>query len=282
MSNYTPWQGKEYWNRRVEQFGHTGWAHPVLYKYDQKTRVDLIDKLAKVDPQSRILDFGCGTGEMIKALVKRYPQSQITGVDVSDKVIDIAKKNLNAFKNVDFFSDGIDSPKLMAGSFDLILCITVLQHFEPNHLTHAFKRLTSLLRPNGRIIILENIYQRPQSNNYINTSFGESSWREVIAASGLQVIRTTSYPHWGVLAVETALPLFRNLREELRTLIGKNTPNITPTPADQKVIRAASDRSMTSLLIKFLLALTWPLDHLLCLPPPRCLRHYTMFVITKK
>lgn len=265
---------REYWNRRVVQFGHTGWSNPSLYKYDQRARIARILQLVQLDEASTILDFGCGTGELTEALARRYPKSWIVGIDVSDKVIEVAKKRLHSVGNITLMTDEIDSALLTTGTFDLILSITVLQHIKANKLTAVLDRFAALLRAEGRVIVLENVYRAQQTGGYIDTGFSEKSWHEMAAAAGFRIDRTTSYPHWGAVVVETILPMLRCLREKLKKRRRSVLPNAGPSVAPGAGIAAR--------LVKFLLALTWPLDHFLRLPLPRRWRHYAIFVVTKR
>ena len=47
--------------------------------------------------QVRILDLGCGTGEITRRLAQRYPQAQILGVDILDGNLAIARRDNTAY-----------------------------------------------------------------------------------------------------------------------------------------------------------------------------------------
>ncbi len=38
---------KEYWENRTKEKGHTGWADPLIYSYDQKIRLNTIEYILK-------------------------------------------------------------------------------------------------------------------------------------------------------------------------------------------------------------------------------------------
>lgn len=56
---------------------------------------ELVDRIKKLqlNPQSRILDVGTGSGCIALSLKKAYPQANIEGIDVSEKALTIAKAN---------------------------------------------------------------------------------------------------------------------------------------------------------------------------------------------
>ncbi len=61
--------------------------------------------LAKIpDHPARILDQACGTGILTLALARRYPACQVTGVELRDEYLDIARAKTQAagLANVDF------------------------------------------------------------------------------------------------------------------------------------------------------------------------------------
>lgn len=36
---------KNFWSDRVKNYGHTGWANPAIYDFDQPIRVKIVEKL---------------------------------------------------------------------------------------------------------------------------------------------------------------------------------------------------------------------------------------------
>lgn len=266
----------EYWNRRVIQFGHTGWSNAALYTYDQRARIARVLELVDVGSDAGVLDFGCGTAELTTELAIRYPKARLTGIDFSDRVIAVAKDKLRSLSNIRLMAGEIDTAPLEPGTFDLILCVTVLQHIDPARLPAILGRISALLNPSGRLILLENVYRSRQGAGYINTRFDEAAWREVTAAAGFQIEYTTSYPHWGAAVVETVMPRLRRLRY-LRQAV-RGPPNMESSPV---FARTKSDR-VAALLVKSLLAATWAVDHVFRLPLPRRWRRYVIYVMAKK
>jgi len=98
-NNYEP---ENYWGERFRIYGHTGWNDELIYAYDQPLRLKAINKaLARakipIGDTTRILDIGCGTGDLVSEFVNRG--ASIIGVDVSSEVIEYAKKRFFNFKN---------------------------------------------------------------------------------------------------------------------------------------------------------------------------------------
>lgn len=99
---------------------------------------DLIDK--------KILDIGCANGLFGKELEKLG--GKVTGIDISEKAIKLAKKNISEAKVVD-----LNEGKLpfADNSFDTIVASEVLEHlFAPEELLKEIKRI---LKSDGVAVI---------------------------------------------------------------------------------------------------------------------------------
>jgi SAM-dependent methyltransferase len=62
-----------FWASRLRKYGHTGWADPIIYGFDQQERLAIVDKWlsAKRPTAKRMLDFGCGSGDFSRLFIKR-------------------------------------------------------------------------------------------------------------------------------------------------------------------------------------------------------------------
>ncbi|MEM2144387.1 MAG: class I SAM-dependent methyltransferase [Candidatus Jordarchaeaceae archaeon] len=82
-----------------------------------------------VDKNSVVLDVGCGMGRIEKFLAKYC--KEIHAVDVSGRMIKLAKKNLKDIKNVFFYkNNGKDLSIFRDNMFDFAFSILTLQHLE--------------------------------------------------------------------------------------------------------------------------------------------------------
>ena len=61
-----------FWSGRLICHGHTGWSDPVVYAYDQLERLEIIKSVVSKNKFKNgvALDFGCGTGDFSKLLLK--------------------------------------------------------------------------------------------------------------------------------------------------------------------------------------------------------------------
>ncbi len=100
----------------------------------------------------KILDAGCGTGQRLLAVARRYPKAQFVGLDMTAASIAVAKAlgQRHGIRNVEFCtSELLDfSPGC---AFDVILSIGVVHHLEDP--SQGIQFLTSLLSDNGVLIL---------------------------------------------------------------------------------------------------------------------------------
>ena len=121
--------------------------NPILY--DQKHAFvsnygrDLIE-LLDPKPKEKILDLGCGTGDLANTLFKR--KSDVVGVDQSEKMILQAK---DKYPHIDFFVK--DATKLEYDSeFDAVFSNATLHWIKKPE--QALKSIYKSLKQNGRFI----------------------------------------------------------------------------------------------------------------------------------
>lgn len=118
--------------------------------------LDLIDCLAP-ERGTKVLDLGCGTGNITKALAERVHPGHVTGIDPDAKRIDIAKGEFAA-DNIEYSLGSADG--IPGGDYDLIFCNYVLHWVRNNEA--AFASVARKLKPGGRFafITLDVITQK--------------------------------------------------------------------------------------------------------------------------
>ena len=97
-----------------------------------------------------VIDLGCGTGALSKAVQQHFPNAEITCVDIADKMLEIARGNLKGAANfiqADFhkfdFSD----------TFDVIVSSLALHHLESdNDKLKFYRKIYSALNCGGVFI----------------------------------------------------------------------------------------------------------------------------------
>jgi S-adenosylmethionine-diacylgycerolhomoserine-N-methlytransferase len=81
----------------------------------------LINQIAKTLSPSSILEIGCGTGVNLIKLNKLFPNSNITGLDVSPEMLQVARTKTSRNANITLINEMFDQHTSLP-TFDLILC----------------------------------------------------------------------------------------------------------------------------------------------------------------
>lgn len=120
-------------------------ASPLI-RFIEQRRLAAIRKLLNVRPGERLLEVGCGGGHVLRM----FPQAIRTGVDVSGRMIDKARQNLND-PGVRLLKGELHEVGLLDGEFDAVICTEVLEHtVDPAAVLAEIRRV---LHPKGRVVV---------------------------------------------------------------------------------------------------------------------------------
>ncbi len=123
---------------------------------DQETEyLSAQELLSFIQPQNseRLLDAGCGTGVNILRLHSQV--RSIVGIDYASGSVERCRKRLQALgvNNVSLFVAGISEIPFASGSFDKILCLSVLQYIDDGEVRKTLREFARLLSPGGEVIL---------------------------------------------------------------------------------------------------------------------------------
>ena len=121
--------------------------HPVREGYSA-----LLKYIGKQIPENAtVIDLGCGTGNTILQL----PECRkIYAVDISKKMIQIAKQKLNKRNEIEYItSDILEFVSSFDFQVDAIVSTYVLHHLDPTEKHQSFFFMKNLLKKSGKIII---------------------------------------------------------------------------------------------------------------------------------
>ncbi|WP_433264138.1 class I SAM-dependent methyltransferase [Actinosynnema sp. CS-041913] len=151
------WDGDQgaLWADRAERFddGVARYHHRLL-------------DVAAVEPTSRVLDIGCGTGKTTRDAARRGGSA--LGVDLSSRMIDLARRQAERehVSNVSFEQADAQVHPFPEAGFDLAVSRHGSMFFgDP---VAAFANITRALRPGGRLVLLT---WQPMARNEFVTAF---------------------------------------------------------------------------------------------------------------
>jgi trans-aconitate 2-methyltransferase len=106
----------------------------------------------------RILELGCGTGELSLKVLNRCPEVQLVAIDYSPRMLQYAKRKIEAAGyadrwtgiEADFGDWANNSDKLKIGSgFDACVSSLAIHHLTDEMKLRLFQRIRASLTPNG-------------------------------------------------------------------------------------------------------------------------------------
>jgi 2-polyprenyl-3-methyl-5-hydroxy-6-metoxy-1,4-benzoquinol methylase len=168
----------------------------------------ILDCINNQKDDLRILDVGCGYGRLSMPLVKKFPQAQISGMDISTNYVNLYKKNTGR----EALLGTLESLPPDLGTFDYIIVVTVLMYLPENKLEEIIYGLFSHLNQHGKIILIEpaktgtifqtgfglsNLIQKDSSNKITNTGgicFSSSDIYNSVYKAGGIILREQRIP----------------------------------------------------------------------------------------
>ena len=158
-----------------------------------------------------VLDVGCGNGRLLE--VFKSSQTKYLGVDFSEGLIAEARKKYpdEEFQVVDVMD--LDS---MNKKFDVVFCVSVLNHFPKEMHEVAIKKIKSVLNPGGRLLMV--------NWDLWNLKRKKSVWRQKTAvkykllATGFKDVMTT----WKSGKTQADLYYYAFTKREIKKLVEGN------------------------------------------------------------
>jgi len=106
---------------------------------------------------ARVLDAGCGTGEITRRLAELFPGAELLGVDIVDAHLDVARERaLELAPRIRFENRSVYELGLEPASVDLVVGRHVIQAIP--HPERVLAELVRVARPGGRLHVLAEDY----------------------------------------------------------------------------------------------------------------------------
>lgn len=127
--------------------------------YDERWRAYVSGTLGflrgwlRLSGEERVLDVACGTREFERMLLADHPALRATGVDISRKMLDVARRKLASHENVGFERATAEELPFPSGTFDVVVTASSFHYFD--NPTVALLEMRRVLKPGGRVIVLD-------------------------------------------------------------------------------------------------------------------------------
>ncbi|PXV60046.1 tRNA (cmo5U34)-methyltransferase [Dysgonomonas alginatilytica] len=139
-----------------------------------------IDNLNVSTPSPEILDLGAGTGLFSQFVLQKFPDAKITLVDISEKMLDIARKRFSSNENISIIQADFTTFK-GEKQYDAVISSLAIHHLEDNAKVELYNTIFKLLKPN---CIFINAEQVAGESDYFSRLY-DKEWREKVETSDL-------------------------------------------------------------------------------------------------
>lgn len=129
----------------------------------------------------RILDLGAGTGLMSSLVLKRYPTAKLTLIDISGKMMEVAKMRFTDKCNVNYIVDDY-TDYVFDNKFDIIVSALSIHHLTDSEKKVLYKNTYDNLCDGGVFINADQIL----GNTEFIDSMYKMDWKRKVEASELQ------------------------------------------------------------------------------------------------
>jgi SAM-dependent methyltransferase len=109
---------------------------------------------AGITTGTRVLDLGCGSGDLTLSLLEHG--AQVTGIDLSPGMVDVARRRVAIFaggRDARLLAAPVEDTGLESDAFDVIVGRFILHHLD---IDDAAPEIARVLRSGGRAVFAEN------------------------------------------------------------------------------------------------------------------------------
>ncbi|MDP2644025.1 MAG: class I SAM-dependent methyltransferase [Desulfobacterales bacterium] len=101
----------------------------------------------------RVLDVGCGTGELERMAIEKFPQIAIVGVDMTAAMLERAREKMAAFPRIRFETGEAEALPFEVQSYDVVILANVFHHVR--HPETVLAECTRVLRSGGKLVLVD-------------------------------------------------------------------------------------------------------------------------------
>ena len=120
--------------------------------------LDLLANLVTLDA-SRLIELGCGQARLARALLARYPDATVTGLEVDER--QHAKNLAVPQSRLDFVQAGAQAVPFADAGFDGALMLKSLHHVPVGLMAQALAEVARVLRPGAWLYVSEPVFAGP-------------------------------------------------------------------------------------------------------------------------
>ncbi len=185
--------------RQINYFLHQWMLNNIELAIDNKT--------------VKVLDLGCSYGRLSKSILEKFPNTKVTGIDISKTYINFYNKGLHPRGKA--VVGTITNLPFSSNQFDVVFMVTTLMYLmKKSDQKKASNELCRVLKKGGRFIIIEpnlisnliiflgtvvKLYKGNNNLNIPSKSFSTRYIKTLIKQNGCQIDKISTIPIWTLM-----------------------------------------------------------------------------------
>lgn len=189
---------QRFWTRRAASWDHGASNNPGLVRV-----VDRVLAEAAAAPDARVLDLGCGSGQLTLRIAPVV--AGVIAVDVSQAMIDLLEANADraGVTNIEGRAVPIEHLDLEPGSIDVVISNYALHHLRDQDKALAVRKAAGWLAPGGRLVVGDMMFGRgsdARDREIISSKLalmlrkGPAGWWRIAKNAGRYLLRFQERP----------------------------------------------------------------------------------------
>jgi ubiquinone/menaquinone biosynthesis C-methylase UbiE len=124
--------------------------------------------LMQVGTDSRVLDVGCGSGWATRLLADYAVNGRVTGIDISDEMVNLARESSSSYANVDFEVASAEQLPFPDNEFSHAFSMESLYYYR--NIPKALQEIQRVLKPGGSFFAVVDLYRENEpTHQWIDT-----------------------------------------------------------------------------------------------------------------
>lgn len=140
----------EFFNKRADRYEeHMKETVEFFTEYYKAIASPIKETESNID----ILDLGCGTGLEIEGIFEKAPNSKITGIDMSEEMMNkLKEKYKNKLENISLIKDSYLTLPFEKENYEYVVSCMTMHHFVKEVKLELYKKIKQALKPGGKYI----------------------------------------------------------------------------------------------------------------------------------
>jgi len=168
-------------------------------------------KRLDIKPNDRLLDIGCGTGSLLRAISQKHPSVDLIGLDISSEMLKIAcNKQIN---RCSLITGQAQFLPFHSHSFDVVVSCNAFHYWRNPE--GCLREIARVLKPQGRIVITDwcddyiackicDLFLRIFNRAHFKT-YGKDACERLLRNTGYGNVRVERYKInwlWGMMTAK--------------------------------------------------------------------------------